>query len=189
MSKLNPQRLAAAALTVVLTLAGCAGPWTTASSRLSGASWSVTPPAGWMHMRLAQGDMYSKDGPFLAYILIQSKPLTDGFHFTRRRLTPTMLPHEAAEVIGDNMRADPGIRQLRVVSSQPATIGGRAGFRLTFRYLDPHGIERQTLYDGLILPDTFISLRYTAARRHYFDSQLPAFNRVVESLRIADAPN
>ena len=173
-----------AGLIVLLIFIGCAGPWQKAPARLDEASWSITPPDGWMHMRLPQGEMFSKDGPYLAYILIQSKPLADGFRFTRQKLAPTMLPDEAARIVCDNLRDDPRIRQFRVIASQPATIGGQPGFGLTFRYRDQHDIERQTRYYGLILPETFISLRYTAARRHYFDDQLPAFNRVVESLRI-----
>ena len=127
--------------------------------------------------------MLSKDGPYLEYILIQSRPLAQGFRFTRQKLDPDMLPHEAAQLITDNMRSDPMIRQWRLLASEPATVGGHAGFRLTYSYQDPNGVTTKTIYYGVILSNQFFNLRYTAAQRYYFDKELPAFNQVVDSLR------
>ncbi len=129
--------------------------------------------------------MLSKDGPYLEYILIQSRPLAQGFRFTRQKLDPDMLPHEAAQLITDNMRSDPMIRQWRLLASEPAMVGGHSGFRLTYSYQDPNGVTTKTIYYGVILSNQFFNLRYTAAQRYYFDKELPAFNQVVDSLRFA----
>ena len=96
-----------------------------------------------------------------------------------------MLPHEAAQLITDNMRSDPMIRQWRLLASEPAMVGGHAGFRLTYSYQDPNGVATKTIYYGVILSNQFFNLRYTAAQRYYFDKELPAFNQVVDSLRFA----
>ena len=127
--------------------------------------------------------MFSKDGPYLEYILIQSRPLGRGFRYTRQRLSPDMLPHEAAQLITNNMRIDPQIRQFRLLASEPAMVGGRLGFRLIYSYQDQNGVELKTIHYGVVLPDAYFNLRYTAAQRHYFDSELPTFNKVVDSLR------
>ncbi len=171
-------------IAVILMLAACAGPWKTAPNQLSTPQWSITTPEGWMHLRTQESEMLSKDGPYLEYILIQSRSLAQGFRFTDQKLNPGMLPHEAAQLIIDNMRSDPLIRQFRLQASEPAMVGGRAGFRLTYSYQDQFGVELKTYYYGVVLPDRFFNLRYTATQRHYFEQELPAFNKVVDSLRL-----
>lgn len=170
-------------MVAALMLTACAGPWNAAPDQLGEPQWSITSPEGWMHLSTHESEMLSKDGPYLEYILIQSRPLAQGFRFTSQKLSPDMLPHEAAQVIADNMRSDPLIRQLRLLACEPAAVGGHAGFRLTYSYQDPHGVPTKTIYYGVILTDQFFNLRYTAAQRYYFDKELPAFNQVVDSLR------
>lgn len=138
-----------------------------------------------MHLRTQGSEMLSKDGPYLEYILIQSRTLAQPFRFTNQKLKRDMLPHEAAQVIADNMRSDPLIRQLRFLSCQPAMVGGHAGFRMMYSYQDPNGVEIKTIYYGVLLPNRFFNLRYTAAHRYYFEKELPAFNEVLDSLRFA----
>jgi hypothetical protein len=172
-------------LAATLILTACAGPWNTAPVHLSEPQWSVTSPEGWMHLSMQESDMLSKDGPYLEYILIQSRSLDQGFRFTRQKLGPDMLPHEAAQVITDNLRADPLIRRLELLAIEPAMVGGFAGFRLIYSYQDPYGVEIKTIYYGVVLPNQFFNLRYTAAHRYYFDKELPAFNQVFDSLQLA----
>jgi hypothetical protein len=184
MSELNINRpviIVCAVMTLMLT--ACAGPWNTAPDQLSEPQWSITPPEGWMHLSTQESEMLSKDGPYLEYILIQSRPLAQRFRYTKQKLNPGMLPHEAAQLITDNMRSDPLIRQFRLLASEPTMVGGHDGFRLTYTYQDPSGVEIKTIYCGVILPNLFFNLRYTATQRHYFDEELPAFDKVLESLR------
>lgn len=170
-------------IAATLMLTACAGPWNTAPVQLSEPQWSITSPEGWMHLSMQESEMLSKDGPYLEYILIQSRPLERGFRFTRQKLEADMLPHEAAQVIADNMRSDPLIRQLQLLAIEPATVDGHAGFKLIYSYQDPYGVEIKTIYYGVILPNQFFNLRYTAAQRYYFEKELPAFNQVFDSLR------
>ena len=167
-----------------LMLTACAGPWNKAPDQLREPPWSITSPEGWMQLSTQESEMLSKDGPYLEYILIQSRSLAQGFRFTNQKLEPDMLPHEAAQVIADNMRSDPLIRQLQWLASEPAMVGGYAGFRLIYSYQDPYGVKIKTIYYGVILPDQFFNLRYTAANRYYFDKELPAFNQAFDSLRL-----
>jgi hypothetical protein len=172
-----------------LLLSACAGPWKTAPDQLSASQWSITSPAGWMYLRTQESEMLSKDGPYLEYILIQPRSLAQGFRFTNQKLNPGMLPHEAAQLITDDMRSDPLIRQFRLLASEPAMVGGHAGFRLIFSYQDPNGVEIKTIYYGVILPNLFFNLRYSATQRYYFDKELPAFNMAVDSLRLVSDLN
>ena len=107
---------------VTLMLTACAGPWNTAPHQLSGPQWSITPPEGWMHLNTQESEMLSKDGPYLEYILLQSRPLAQRFRHTKQTLNAGMLPHEAARLITDNMRSDPLIRQFHLLASEPEVV-------------------------------------------------------------------
>lgn len=168
-----------------LVMAGCAGPWKKAPHQLSGVQWTFRPPEGWMHLTMMESEMLSRDGPYLAYILVQSRPLEHGFRFTKQKLHPAMLPHEAARVITDNLRWDPLIRQFELLACEPAMVDGHNGFRLVYSYLDSFDVAIKTVYYGVVLTDRFFNLRYTAAERHYFEKELPAFTQVFNSLRLS----
>jgi hypothetical protein len=68
---------------------------------------------------------------------------------------------------------------------EPAMVDGHPGFKLTYGYLDKHGVELKTVYYGVVLPDHFFNLRYTAARRFYFDNEQTAFHQVLDSLHLS----
>ena len=185
MYQLTHKRWILAGMALVLfMLTACAGGWQSARGDLSGPQWSISTPDGWMHLSMPDSDMLSKNGPYLEYMLIQARPLAQPFRFTRQRLSTAMLPHEAAELVVDNLRADPLIRGFRFQASEPAVVDGHSGFKLTYGYLDKYGVELKTVYYGVVLPDHFFNLRYTAARRFYFDNEAAAFNQVLDSLQL-----
>lgn len=170
-------------IAVLLMLTACAGPWRPAPEKVVVPHWVVRPPEGWMQMTTGNSEMLSLDGAYLEYILIQSKPLTQGFRYTKQRIFPGMLPNEAAGVIVDDMRSDPVIRQFRLLANEPATVGGQSGFKLTYSYRDQYDVTLKSIYYGVVLPDRFFNLRYTGAQRYYFDKELPAFAQTFQSLR------
>jgi hypothetical protein len=170
-------------IALILLLCGCAGPWAAAPKALNASHWSISPPDGWMCLHTSESDMLSKDGPFLEYILVQSRSLGQRFRFTNQKISPHMLPDEVAALITDSMRSDPFIRGFRLLSSQPALLGGHSGFKLIYSYLDQNGVQVKAVYYGVVVQDRFFNLRYTATRRYYFESRLPAFNKVVDSVR------
>ena len=184
MPKLSIQRwLVFVCLAAALLSTACAGPWQKVPNRIEEKAWSIRAPKGWMRLSLPDSEMLSKNGPYLEYILIQSRPVTEKFRYTRQNLTTDMLPHEAAQLIIDNLRSDPLIRGFRLLSSEPAILAGEPGFKLTFTYRDKNDVEAQTVYYGVVLPDMFFNLRYTAARRYYFAQELSTFSSVLDSLQ------
>lgn len=181
---LNRKTMIGVWLAAALYLTGCAGPWARVPQRLCAPQWSISPPSGWMQLQTSGGEMLSKDGPFLEYILIQSRPLAKGFRHTKQKLSADMLPDEAARIIADNLRSDPLIRQFRLQASEPAMVGGFSGFKLTYSYLDQNGVRIKTVSYGAVLPHMYFNLCYTATQRYYFDQELPAFMKVLDSLRL-----
>jgi hypothetical protein len=173
---------------VMLLVAGmlitaCA-PWQPAPSRVSAPHWSLEVPNGWMRLRTPEYEMFSKDGPYLQFILIQTRSLDQPFRFTRQRLASDLLPHEAAQVIISNLRSDPQIKNFTLVSNTPAALGAEIGFRLEYTYIDPQGVENRGIYYGVRMTDVFVNLQYTAAKRYYFNKDAPAFEQVRQSVRL-----
>jgi hypothetical protein len=123
--------------------------------------------------------------PYLEYILVQSRPLAKRFRFTRQFLDPGMLPHEAAQLIIDNLRSDPRFRGFQLLAANRRWLPIHAGFKLTYTYLDKYGVTMKTIYYGVLLPDRFFNIRYTAAQRYYFEQELPTFKTVLSSLQLS----
>jgi hypothetical protein len=177
--------LAGACMAAVLMLTACAGPWQPIQKDLTLPQWSIASPEGWMHLSMPESEMLSKNGPNLEYILVQSRPLAKRFRFTRQVLDPGMLSHEAAQLIIDNLGSDPRFRDFQLLASEPAIAANHAGFKLTYTYLDKYGVTMKTIYYGVLLPDRFFNIRYTAAQRHYFEQELPTFKTVLSSLQLS----
>lgn len=173
---------------VTLLVAGCSSTWQRVRGPAQTQSCAIQMPEGWVRLNTEAYEMVSKDGPYLEYILFQEQPLTLGFHHTRRKLNDGMLPNEAAQVIVDNLKADPGIKQFRLHANEPANVGGREGFRLVFAYRDQQDVDMRTYYYGAIIGSSFVSLRYNAAQNHYFDTELPAFQDALQSLSCSSNP-
>ena len=146
---------------VLLLTTACAGPWKTVPDRLVTPQWSITTPQGWMHLSMPDSEIISKNGPYLEFIMLQSRPVTKRFRFTNQELNAAMLPHEAAELIIDSLRSDPHIRNFQTLASEPAVIAGHSGFKLIYRYRDQHGVVLKTIYLGTFLGDQFFNIRYT----------------------------
>jgi len=170
-------------------LTACAGPWQPIQGNLTSPEWSIAAPQGWMRMSMPESEMLSKNGPYLEYILVQSRPLEKRFRFTRQVLDPGMLPREAARLIIDNLRSDPRIRGLQLLASEPAVAADRDGFKLIYSYVDKYGVTMKTVYYGILLPDRFFNIRYSAAQRYYFEQELPTFEKVLSSLQLSSGSN
>jgi hypothetical protein len=158
--------------------------WKPVPQRLVVSNVSVEVPTGWMRLRTPTYEMLSKDGPYLQYVLVQAQPVDHRFRFTQRKLTPHMLPHEAAQVILANLASDPQLEQFTLISNEPAALNHKLGFKLIYTHTDPFDVELRTIYLGAINGDVYFHLRYTAASRHYFSKDLSDFEQIHRSLRI-----
>jgi hypothetical protein len=176
------------ALLVTIILVGCSSTWLRVRGPVQTPSCSIQMPEGWVRLNTEAYEMVSKDGPYLEYILLREQPLIQGFQHTRRKLNSRMLPNEAAQVIVDNLKADPVIKQFRLIANEPADVGGQEGFHLIFTYRDQQDVDMRTYYYGTVIGSSFVSLRYNAAQRHYFDAELPSFQDALQSLRCSSNP-
>lgn len=171
-----------------LPLGACA-PWIEAGGMYECPShhYEVDIPEGWMQLNTDRYLLISRDGPFLQYVLIQSRLLETPFGHTRKKLNGTMLPQEAAEVIVDDMTSDPSVRGLQVLENGPTRINRHDGFRILFTYKNKEGLTLRTIYYGLIVGQWFYSLRYTAVQRYYFEKDIDTFDQIIASFKLLES--
>jgi hypothetical protein len=134
-------------------------------------NFSIDIPEGWWRVNTDKYLVITKDGAFRHYILVQERPLLLPFMNTGKTLKPDSLPSEVAQVIVDELVADPNLTELQLIENIPATVAGRPGFQLTFLYTDPAGIVFKTVYYGCIQGDRFYNLRYSASEQSYFEQE------------------
>ena len=152
--------------------------------KLPNADFSVDIPVGWWKPEYTGKYLLTKDGPYLQYVLIQQRPLTKAFRYTKKKIRPGMLPQEAAGIIIDELASDRYLINFSVIENAPATVDGRAGFRILFTYTDKKKSQFKTLYYGFINADSFYTLRYCAAARHYFDKDIADFDQIINSFKL-----
>jgi hypothetical protein len=172
---------------LLIPITACA-PWTRVSGPLEGPAhhYSVDIPSGWMKFDSDQYLLLSRDGPFLQYILVESRDLGAPFTHTMRRMNRDMLPQEAAEVILDDLSLDQAVRNLHVLENAPARIARQDGFKILFTYQNGDGLTLKTLYYGFITGRMYYSIRYTAAERYYFGKDMETFRKVLAGFRLLD---
>lgn len=169
---------------VLLTLlaVGCA-PWVRVGGvyQDSERNFSVDLPQGWMKSSTDKSVLITRDGVLLQTIVIERLKATDELQYTKKKLDPSMLPQEAAEVIADNISSNPAITDFTLLENAPTTIAKRPGFKLLYQYKNKDGLQFKGMYCGFLSGDWFYALRYTAPARYYFDKDVRTFENVLNS--------
>ena len=184
-------------LILMLSLCACTGrqaQWSPAGSQatVSDDQLDMEWPQGWRTLRPAEKDaaavkqglllMGTRDGFGLQNIRLYKRPLDGEFPHTQKKLSAGMLPQEVAEVILDDLRANPEVVDLKVVDQRPSTVAGVSGFKLTVTYRGKSGLLRQSSLYGCIEKSLLVMLSFDAPKRHYFASDLATFETVKDSL-------
>ncbi len=152
--------------------------------KLPEADFSVDIPDGWWTPESISKFLYTKDGPYLQYVLIQQRPLDRTFRYTKKKIRRGMLPQDAAGIIIDELASDRYLMNFSVIENTPATVDGHAGFKILSTYEDQKESQFKTLYYGFISGDFFYNIRYCAAARHYFEKDLASFEQIMTSFKL-----
>ena len=174
---------------VLILLSACAAPWIESGGtyRALSHNFYVDIPQGWMRLNTERYLLISREGPFLQYVLIQDRPVDRPFRHTKKKLLKDMLPEEAAQVVIDEIVSDQTVVNLEVTENVPTEINGHDGFRLAFTYRNKDGLTFKTIYYGFIKGEKLYSIRYTAAKRYYFEKDIQAFETLLSSFRLIKA--
>ncbi len=182
---------------ILLVLSGCATATATARwVRPSGelrhekGNFAVAVPEGWIAWQNTGSGRIAitRDGFPLQQILVGRITIKEAMQNAKRRFEPGMLPQETAEIVADDFASNKRMSNFRVLENAPATVAGHPAFRLTFTYTNEAGLRGKDVYCGFLTGEWFYFLRFSAAERHYFDRDRPAFDNVVRSFRLVGGP-
>lgn len=189
---------------LALILSACiAQPWTQIDkdTRTAGNSvFKLTLPMGWMRANYLDNVYYVKRDKTTWPIRVERVTFTrdgfaledmdfirfdakDAFPHLQKPYTSNMLPSEAAELLVADLKKA-GLDTLSVHSNAPATISGKAGFKLHISYKNARGLRTERLIYGFGYKAGFYLLSYEAPSLHYFPAYKETFDQVVRSFRL-----
>lgn len=151
-------------------------------------NYALQLPANWLYDLSGSTVLASHDGVALGQINVQLIPHKDAFKAIKRSSSPDMPNEDLAEAYLANLQADGKLADFQIISSDPAEVAGRAGFRVHIRFRLPPAAG-DTLMDctavGTALPDGLLIAFYKAPRIHFYDKWLPAFDHAVSTLTVS----
>ncbi len=128
--------------------------------------------------------LMTRDGIPLNKVVFKKRLITAEFDHTKKKLSPGMMPQEMAEVVLGDFELNQSMKNLKVIENKPATIAGTPGFRLVYSYRSNGLLEYQEVLYGFQKDGMFYSILYSAPKRHYFDTNLQAFESIVQSVTL-----
>lgn len=168
-------------------LSGCAiwKPVATPVTTGPGGKFTVAAPRHWMHF-VDNGDSVTltRDGVLLQFMDFAVLPPGEAFDGLNRPALARLTPEQLAEREVARLKALPALRQLEVIENKPATMAGRPGFRLHLRFRTLRGLRVDRVLYGANLGDTYLRASFQAPALHYFERDLPEFEKAVRSLTL-----
>jgi hypothetical protein len=189
----------------ILLLTSCAQlPWVKIDKEtrlVSNDNFKVMLPVGWMHAAYLTGYSVVREKVYVPIAVNRVSLTRDGFsleemNFIRfdakdalpnlqRAYTANMLPSEAAELLVADLKKS-GLESLTVHKNEPATIAGKAGFKLHISRKNARGLRVDRLIYGFGYKSGFYVLSYEAPGLHYFPTYQGAFIEALNSFRLIE---
>lgn len=177
------------ALTLILTLAACAM-WQRVDQARTEApdkSYTVDLPLGWVRfLQDETGLTVTRDGFALNRIVVKRRDLDKAFPALKRPARADMLPSELAELQIAEAKTEAKDTVLSVRENAPALVSGQPGYRLRLQHKNERGLLFDRVIYGLVTPRGYFTLSFSAPALHYSARDLPSFEQLVASFRLAD---
>ncbi len=174
---------------VLLTLVACVPqPWVMVGGKFTDTEqqFEVELPRGWRKAnRVEDALIITKEGVVLQMIVIKRTAIDESLLYTKKKISHTMLPQEVAEVVVDNIRANPNITKQHIAENAPDTLDENLGYRLVYGYENQGGLRVKGVKSGFILKKWHYTITYEAPSRYYFSKYQSVFEEVKKSFRIA----
>ena len=174
---------------LALTLSSCVTTWKLlANPQMTGPEgrYHVTAPACWIHAAMITEKIcISKDGPSLNWKEVSHFNRSAGFPLTRMKLNGEYLISEVAEYYLTELKARYQIVTVNHLSTEPAEIDGKTGFRMRLELILSNGLVFDILSYGAMDAENFYHLMYKAPRIHYFEKELATFEDFVGTFKTA----
>jgi len=177
-----------------------------ATASATGASWQIAepgvvaspkdggftiqPPPGWFYSTNKGLVVAARNGVYLDCLRVTVTPHKNAFKSIKKTSSVDSLPEDLAENYVASLQAEGVLREIQVLSTDPAEIGGRPGFRVHLRYRVPDGlgaalIEEITL--GTTIESGLVLAHYFGPQIHYFQQSLPAAEESFRTLAFPPA--
>lgn len=151
----------------------------------SSNAFSMQGPADWLCIRAKTHVGCSRDGFMLNGITVDLRPHAKAFPNIKKPSAVDTPPEELAETLVADLSALKTIRDVKLVSVEPAELAGHPAFRarMTYRLDDMSG---GAAYDMVVVGSAvakgFLVATYEAPHLNYFEKSLPAFEAVVPTI-------
>lgn len=187
---------------LVLIVTGCVQQgWVMTDSKnrtVVGEHIQVQFPKGWMQTKLPQGTVRTKKGKYVPMetltatrdgIGLQSITAIKRFNkfafpSIEKQLRPGMLAAEAADLYVTDLRKQSGLERLKVISTKPARVGNRQGFRVVSTFKNEDGLRIMIDTYGFVHKTGLYLIQYESPYLHYYKRDLRAFGGAVRTFKV-----
>ena len=172
---------------LALVLVACAPPWNAIpeSEVVSGKSYRVELPAGWMRNTANKKQLFiSHDGPMLQGIEIQESNHDDAFAAINEKISSDMLPSELADLTLALVKNELPASRVTLLQNSPVQIAERQGFRLHIKYETSRGLDYEGIISGFATEKQFYLIKYYGTSLHYYARDLPTYEKLVQSFEL-----
>lgn len=152
--------------------------------------FAVQMPSGWLYDTASMTVSASRDGEMLDNIIVQILPHKTAFKDAKKLSTPTTAPEDLAESYIAELQAGPAaLRDVVVISTDPAELAGKPAFRVLFKFRAPEsagGAEIEMCTLGTALDSGVMLAMFRAPAIHYFDARFGDFEAAVKTVQLTE---
>lgn len=171
-------------------MAGCAAPsgYLQQPVLLQAGHYQVSLPAGWVRYPVGSNSVLTRDGVAVQQITLVQRGHLNAFPRIERSTQPDSTAEELAEFYIAELREEFGPIGLTIVDNRPMRIGSRTAFRLQLQWRNSLGLRWQAVAVGTTGPSGIFLAAYRAPNLHYFERDLPVFERLLDSITFNQNP-
>lgn len=156
------------------------------------AQFSAQLPKDWLYDSSSNELTASHDGPGLNQISIAILPHKKAFKDIKKVSNAKSAPEDLAEDYIAELQAGPhAVRELVVVSNEPAELAGKPAFRVHLKYRTAEsagGAPMETVSFGATLESGVLLASFQAPSIHYFDTWIAQFEATAKSITLSRPP-
>ena len=173
-------------LLLILLLSACA-PWSAIDPDSRNIAvkqdYTLEAPVGWVKRNYDIYDVFlSRDGPLLNFIAVRREAHDQELKRSKRKTSADLLPHEIAELVIAEQKANEQLGAFTVLSNRPARIGGKPAARVHTRWKTERGLPIERLTYAMVDQKGRLALIYEAPGLVYFPKGLADFETLVKSV-------
>jgi len=149
-----------------------------------GTRHRVEAPVGWVRLTAARDVMLlTRDGPNIQWIRVTQVSAEKFFATTKATVPAGALPNEIAHLVLAELKAAPEGPSLQLKSMTPSRLGDEDAVRLHVVYRNADGARYDRVMIAARRADELLFADYRALSRHFFERDLPVFDKLVQSMR------